>query len=317
MFEDSTKAIIVSSSHTKGIGPRVGSVGYVVSGGTNTSKFLPQQTQFINGLALFALRMIYIRYGYEKERPKYEIKSLIGAIPIVNELRKNSESENIVRTCIEKLPKNDFNSHMWLKAKLDLLGKTDNVNVCILAPINSIGSDLRTCSNLEFEAWFKSLMFQEQTKISIKRIVNNKAYIDKLPNKKIKYISESIRYYLRSKENNDTFMEYILDRKDRREDLIKFVRIIKPIYSNKTFLYHTESMSRLLIKDGYIYKRGSRDINTLFCKLVNYMFIDNILNWKLNLLNKSKLVKNRGSIAAKIRKTKEVLESMANEINSK
>ena len=121
MFEDSTKVVVISSSHTKGVGPRIGSIGYAAPIGTRGSAFLPQQTQFINGFALFALRIIFIRYGYEKERPKYEVKRLLGAIPIVNELRKNSEAEKIVRTSVEKLPKNDFSNHLWLKTKEQLI----------------------------------------------------------------------------------------------------------------------------------------------------------------------------------------------------
>jgi len=317
MFEDSTKAIIISSSHIKGVGPRIGSVGYAVPIRVNTSVFLPHQTQFINGFVLFALRMVFIRYGYGKERPKYEVKKLLGAIPIVNELRKNSETERIVRTSVEKLPKNDFNGHSWLKAKLDLFGKTDNINVCIVAPTRNNSFDLRTCSNLEFEAWFVSLMLQEHVRLSIKKIINNKIYLNKLPVEGANYIGNHLRFYFRTRKNQGAFIDYILEEKGRREDLIKFVRTLKTIYLRRSLVQHTKSISRILNNPGIIYRRGSMNMGSLLCKLTNHMFTDGVINWKLDVLNKAKVVKNKDSITAKIRKTKEVLEHMASEISNK
>jgi hypothetical protein len=317
MFEDSTKIIVISSSHIKGVGPRIGSIGYAAPHRTNKITFLPQQTQFVNGLVLFTVRVSFIRYGYEKERPKYEVKELIGAIPIINELKKNDETENILRTYIERLPRTNFDSHLWLKTKLDLLNRTDNVNVCVLVPINANDSDLRTCSDVEFVAWFKSLMFKEQTKASIYKIVSNRTYLNRLPIKDLIYIGDNFRFYFRSKRNEGAFINHILGSSNRRRDLIRFLKIVKPIYSKGILSDHKEVISRLLTNSKFVYKRGARPTNMLFCKLVNYMFIDNIINWKLDVLKKSRIVKNRNSIAAKIKKTREVLGSMANEINNK
>ena len=177
--------------------------------------------------------------------------------------------------------------------------------------------DLRTCGNLEFEAWFKSIMLQEHTRISIKRIVNNKTYLNKLPDKKLNYMAENLSFYFKARHDDDAFINYVLKQESRREDLVKFIRIMKTIYPRKIFSQNTKFISRALGNTNVIYKKGSSNMNILLCRLVNYMFIDNVINWKLDILNKSKAVKHRGSIAAKIRKTKEVLESIANEISSK
>jgi len=316
MFENSTRVIVISSSHRKGIGPRVGSIGYAVPCGTNVATFLPQRTQFMNGLVLFPLRVAFIRYGYEKERPKYEIKKLIGAIPIVNELRQNSMSEKIIRTCIEKLPKEDFDSHLWLKTKLNLIGKTDNVSTCILAPVND-NSNLITCSNLEFKTWFESFISQEHAKRAVKKIVNNRMYFNKLHDQRLGYVHENLRLYLGNMNDSGLFIKYMLDSVDRRKDLVRFIRIASSIYFNGFFTQHAESITRLLTKREYIYKRGSSNTSMLFCRLVDHMFIDVVTNWKLGILSKAKTVQNRSSIAAKIKKTKEVLESIAKEVSKK
>ena len=318
MFEDSTKAIIISSSHIKGPGPRIGSIGYAIPYQESyRTKFLPSDTQFINGLVLFSIRMTFIRYGYEKERLKYEVKNLIGVVPIINELRKNSDSERILKIFVEKFPKSNFDSHLWLKAKLDLTGKTDNIDVCILAPVNTYDSDLRVCSNMEFNAWFRNFMFRDHTRMSIFRIIHDDIYLNKLPEGQLIHIAKMLRIYFKSKTDGDTFINYIIGSADRREELIRLLKLIKSSYSKNILPEHKRFMTRLLAEGRYDFKRGSHATNLLFCRLLEFMFVDKIFNWKLDLLATKAPMKNRTSIAAKLKRIKEVLESMANEINRK
>lgn len=142
-------------------------------------------------------------------------------------------------------------------------------------------------------------------------------YIRKLPLGKLEHVCANLSFYFRSKSNDQAFMNHILDKKSRRRDLIQFIKMVKPIYSGRILPKHTRLVSRLLAKDGRVYKRGTNEMGILLCNLVNHMFINDVLNWKLNALSKAKAVKNKDSIATKIRKTKGVLESIANETNNK
>jgi len=317
MFENSTKVIVISSSHTKGMGPRIGSIGYAAPFASNNRAFVPQKSQFINGLSAYPLKVAFIRYGYEKERPRYEIKKLIGVIPIIHELRNNSESEKIIRTFIEKLPRSNFDSHTWLKTKLHLLGKTDNVNVCVIVPTDKINSDLRTCSALELRAWFESFTSQAYAKTAIFRIVSNNSYIGKLPDKDIIYIGKNIKYYLQDPQDGGRFIDYVLKSAKKRKDLVKLIQMTKAVCSSEILTDHIEEISRLLMRNDCLYRKGADDTNRLLCKLVDHIFIDTVVNWKLTVLGKSKVVQNKGSIAVKIRKTKEVLKSIADEVSKK
>jgi len=315
MFEDSTRVVIISSSHTKNVGPRIGSIGYATPMPTEPT-FLSHPSQFTNGFVLFALRIVFTRYGYEKKRPKYEVKKLIGAIPIVNELRKNLETERTVRKLLENLPKNDLDSHAWLKAKVNLLGKTDNINICILVPTKN-NPDLRTCSNSEFDAWIKSVMLQEHFKTSIKKILNNRACFRRLPNRRLIGIVDTVEFGLKSKEKYNTFVKYILEKENRRKDLIELVRTVRAIHSRSVLVHHSRVISRALGNGGELYRKGTDSANAITCRLINFMFIDHMTKWKMELLSKAKMVKNRNSMATKIIKTKEVLESIADEVYNK
>lgn len=314
MFADATKSIVISSSRLKGLGARVGSIGYVTTHSAMTTRFLSQNTQFINGLVVFPIRVSFIRYGYEKERPKPEGKDIIGVLPIISELRKNSESENILRTFIEKFSKTDFDSHLWLKTKLDLLGKTDYVDICVIAPVGAQHSDLRTCSTIEFDAWFKSFMFKESVRRSISNFVYNDAHLLKLPDAQLIDIASKLRIYFESAKGRDVFMDYILATADRRENFIKCVRMIRQTPIRKSLDIYKRHTVKLFTRNRPEFKRGTQGMNVLFCKQSERMFIDEVFDWKLKVLAKSS-IKNIGSIISKARKTKEVIESMSREVN--
>lgn len=312
MFAGSTKSIIIASSRLKGLGARIGSVGYATSGQNLT--FLAQGTQFINGLVVSPIRMTFIKYGYERERPKHEVKNIIGIAPVINELRKDSESENIVRTFVDKFQKTDFDSHLWLKTKLDLLGKTDNIDVCILAPVDTHRSDLRVCSNVEFGAWFKSLMYKENIRSHIYNFVYNDTYLRKLPGEQLKDIALRLRIYFESEKGRDAFTDYILEAPHRRENLVRCVRMIDQSYSRKALVSYRKSVLNLFTRNKANFKRGAKIMGALSCKLAERMFVDEIFHWKLTALAKSS-IKNSRSIANKTKKAKEVIESMVNEID--
>lgn len=312
MFAGSTKSIIITSSRFKGLGARIGSIGYATSGQNLT--FLTQSTQFINGLVASPIRITFIRYGYERERPKYEVKNIIGIVPIISELRKDSESETIIRTFTDKFPKTDFDSHLWLKTKLDLLGKTDNIDVCILAPVGTHRSDLRICSDMEFNAWFKSLMYKESIRRPIYNFVHDDVCIHKLPDEQLRDIASKLRIYFESGKGRDAFIDYILSNRPRREDLIKCISMIRQNHSNKAFASYRRSVLNLFSRNKLNFKRGSKIMGSLSCKLSERMFVDEIFYWKLRALTQSS-IKNSKSIANKAKRTKEVIESMANEID--
>ena len=319
MFSDVTKTTVVSSSHVKGVGPRIGSIGYASSYGAapHPSRFLPLNNQFITGLILTALRVAFIRYGYEKGRPKYEVKNILGVVPIVNELKKVREVEDILRTFIEKFPKTNFSTHNWLSNKIDLVNKTDNIEVCILAPIKSIESDLRTCSHMEFCAWFNTFMNLDRNKVGIWRMVSKDNLVNRLHNREMTDYARLLRMYFSSKSDADDLINYISKDLQRRTLMLKLIRALKSTYSRKMLIDHQTDMSRLLLEGRYNYRKGSKALNNLYCKLAEFMFIDEIFNAKMDILKNSKGLKNKDLISNKFKRTKEVLESIGDEINER
>jgi len=319
MFSDPTRAIVLSSSHTKGVGPRIGSIGYASSIGIelHPSRFIQLNSQFVTGLVLTAIRMSFIRYGYEKRRPKYEVKLILGVTPIINELKKTEEVDSIISTFIDKFPKTDFTTHSWLSTKMDLINKTDNIEVCILAPTKNTDLDLRTCSEMEFCAWFNSFMILEYNKVSIWRSIHKENVIERLRSKEMRDCARLLSMYYRSKNEADDLVNYVSAFPERRDSMIKLIRALKATYSRKLLQNHDHHICNLLLEGRYTFKKGTEAMNTLYCKLTEFMFIDKAFDSKLDVLKKSKALKNKELIADKLKRTKEVLESMADEISEK
>jgi hypothetical protein len=320
MFENITKAIVISSSHLKGVGPRIGSVGYVsniIEAGRSQSRLLPQITQFINGIVVYSTRVAFIRYGYEKSRPKYEVKTILAIMPIVNENRKLDKTEHIIRTFIDKFPKNNFNSHIWLKMKLDMLNRTDNIDVCIIVPLKDYKSDLRTCSELEFTAWIKSFLYTEQTRINIYRVLHNVNALNKLTDPELQEPAVKLRDIFRSAQKEDDLINFLATTPKSRVDYIRLLMSLNAIYSNKSIIAQKSRMSRLLLAERFNFKKGSRNMNDLICRLTDHMFIDDIFSWKMNVLKESRNVKNNKAIANRLALTKEVMLKMSEEFNKK
>lgn len=320
MFENVTKAIVISSSHLKGVGPRIGSVGYtssIIEAGRAQSRFLPQTTQFINGIVVYPTRIAFIRYGYEKSRPKYEVKTVLTVMPIVNESRKLDETEHIIRTFVDKFPKNDFNNHMWLKTKLDLLKRTENVDVCVVVPIKDYKSDLRTCSKIEFTAWIRSVLYPEQNRINTYRILYNMNAFNKLPDPALKESAMLLKGIFTSTEKEDELIEYLSNRPQRRVDIVRLLMSLNAIYSNRSITAQKSHIARLLLNGRYIFKKGNKNMSDLLCRLTEHMFIDDMFSWKMLAVKESKNVKNNKAITNRLTLTKEVMLTMSDEFNKK
>lgn len=269
MFNTSTKVAVLASSNTKNIGPKHGSIGYAVSEGAQ--HYVPHllSPSITDGIMLSRSKVAFIRYGFGKERPKYEYKPILNVFPIIDKSTKTENFDEVVSKVVNKFSKEDFGSKFWLNCKADIIGAT-KANVCIMAPILTLGVDLRTCSNLEFSAWFSNTLSSYEAKSSLSRIIANRHYFSKLPSVESRQVAVNLRRCMIDVTCKSKYLNDIIDSSETRTPVIEFIRLLYSITKSP----QEENMRKWSAKrfiDGELrYKKEDFRVKSDFFKVITY-----------------------------------------------
>ena len=311
MFNTSTKVAVLASSNTKNIGPKHGSIGYAVSEGAPYYVTHLLSPNITDGIMLSRSKVAFIRYGFGKERPKYEYKPILNVFPIIDKSTKTEGFDKLVSKVVNKFSKEDFGSKFWLNCKADIVGAT-RVNVCIMAPILTLGVDLRTCSNLEFSAWFNNTLSSYDVKSSLSRILANTHYLSKLPSVESRHVAVHLRSCTIDVAHKSSYLNDIIDSPETRTPVVELIRLLHSITKpSQEKLIRKQATRRF--RDGELrYEKADLNMKSNFFRVITY----NLFSNSAFDATKKAVPKGMSSAFAAIRveHTKKIFVEMAHDI---
>ena len=299
MFIPGTKIVVLASTKCHGLGPRLGSVGFVqeCSDKQSVSNFIGTF-----GALVTLNNVIFTRFGFEtKER--LERKRVILVFPVLTNTEKipaNGQIKHFVKVIGSK-KKNQI-SRLCLHKRFNV---PQNTPVMLAAP-SSLNKNLVKASSSEFTAWFEShiktaeffswlteaVLSRHYTNFNMPQINRNslELFVSLITNKTVK----------------DAYIEDVVHSEDRRHSVINTVQPML-VTSNKYFLRKVyEEILRSLIEGDYR-KQTNLSITNLISKYIFYPGIDNILAKSVKLTREDKLA----TIVGDIKATKEAISGLS------
>lgn len=154
MFELNEKITIVASSCSKKIGPRKGSIGYVMP--------YSQAFSSIPNIDIIAeyVNVAFLRYGYEK---KYRVEraEVIAIFPMLNSPREPIMKERL--GMLNRYINSDNSKATIFKTKTrKVFNASERVPIVLALPTFTPRADLATCSDEEFACWFSTCILSSQ-----------------------------------------------------------------------------------------------------------------------------------------------------------
>ena len=312
MLESNTKAIVLASSVRKNIGPRYGSVGYVI----NAEKpIYIKNLPIANGISISLTNVLFIRYGFEKERIG-EHRLLLNLFPtITRPLQKGNTISKEIDKFLHNFHKNEFNEEPWFSIKA---AKTHNPNkliVAVLAPLRSTGENLASCSKIEFEAWFNSYTMNARIDIALSRLCKE-PYYSRLPlDNDRRELLRAFRECCNSKTDKEILVKHIINDDVVRKIFIKTIVLAKSIAFGKM----NQASTIKALKMSSMFSGSADHLRT--GKFINH-FTDKLFFGKLPHQKRDKVigatpkgrVKSKETVLNQLVETVDLLKSKASEI---
>lgn len=311
MFNTSTKVAVLASSNTKNIGPKPGSIGYAVSEGA--PYYVPHLLvpDITDGIMLSRSKVAFIRYGFGKERPKYEYKPILNVFPIIDKSTKTEGFDEIVTKVVNKFSKEDFGNKFWLNSKANIMGATSS-NVCIMAPILTLGVDLRICSNLEFSAWFNNTLSSYDTKYSLSKIIANNHYLSKLPSVESRNVAVNLRSCMIDTAHKSMYLNNIIGSPVTRAPVVEFIRLLYSITKSPQEKLIRKQTARRLMDGELRYEKTNLNVKSDFFRVITYnLFSDSAFESTKKMVPKGM---NSAFATIRVGHTKKILVEMAHDI---
>lgn len=313
MFERSTKVIVIASSTTKNVGARHGSVGYITDCGQ--PKYIGTIQIGEATVVVAPATILFIRYGFGKERPRYEKKSVLVAFPIFPKPNAGKLSvDEKISIFIKKFKKEKFNESTWYNTKSVFTDRPENMDVCIVAPHPVRDYDLLDCSHAEFEAWFDGIILSHRMRITLDKVANKPSYAIRFP--------ADIRIHFADLRDcamhKDARMEYLWTLKKApklKKVIIETIRMVHCVSVVKSKMTAKKSTSISYIKRAYYTGKTGRIKPGPFYR----MFIEDIFNDQAfdqsDALFKSHSIRDKVAISDSVRETKNTLQNIASALS--
>lgn len=309
MFDFGTKVTVLASSTKRSLGPRYGSIGYVVTSGSNLQYV--EDTNFINGAVVAPTEILFIRYGFEKSRPQAERKEILNVFPILRKPAKEAENLTVLQrteSAIKKFNKEDFDDSTWYHIKSSLLSNPDSSNVCIMSTARVYGEDLMTCSVLEFKAWFESYLMSYEMKAILSKMTN-KRYASRFPKQELRKYLSVFKECASSKIARNERGSDIATNKTVRKEVIEALRLVKAVAYTRQRDNLRKHVNYGAQNNFYIDGSGYLRPEVFFPIAVHSMFTDEF-NWRRERLLNTPM-KNKRIILDRLSQTKDALLFLA------
>jgi len=303
MFESNTKAIVLASSANKNIGPKYGSVGYVVSSG---NPVYVQKLPIANGATISLTDMLFIRYGFGKERAA-ERRLILNIFPVLAKpLQKGSSIPKEMDKLLRNFSKYEFNEEPWFGIKASQAPNPSRLIVAILAPLKSAGEDLISCSREEFEAWFNSYAMNVAMTAILSKVCSE-PYYSRLPfETSHKELLRLFKNYSRSKDDKETLIKHVINDDVARKTFIRTIVLAKSI----VFGQSRKSAMNKALKLASVFGGSSNHLHT--AKFINF-FASNLFSGELPYIKRDKVIS--ATPKSKIKPKEAILEQLIETID--
>lgn len=226
MFEVGSKVIITESSLKKSIGPKKGSIGYVIS---------CSEPVFSHRLStiLSIGNVVFHRFGLE-ERNRSEAKTVLFIFPIGDINKSDNTVTNLTNTI------NNQKSEQVFESVRKEMGVDNSTTIVTALPV--IYSNLLSCSRYEFISWITSLMSNSMFCMALNEAVvtrhfknsNHKSLVNTRFLETLRDMVVDKGY--RNEKVNEAFKDY-----ESRNKIIKDIRALLSMIMTRR--YKTEAMN--------------------------------------------------------------------------
>ncbi len=308
MFEPGTKVIVIASSTTKSVGARHGSIGYATDCGH--PEYIGDICIGESTVAVAPTAILFTRYGFGKERDKYEKKNILMVFPIFPEVgnKKQCYIEK-VNSFIKRFKKEKFDESLWYNTKSVFSQRPESTDVCIVAPYPVRNHALLDSSDTEFGAWFDSIILSHRMGFILNKI--NK------PNYAIKFPENMRAHFARLRDcamHRDARVDFLWALKkdpELKKTVIETLRMVYCVGIRKDKATNRKSTMLSFQKKAYYTAKSGRIKPVPFYR----MFIENVFNdqafERSDKLFRSFSIKNRYLISDNVKETKVTLQNMA------
>lgn len=315
MFDFGTKIVILASQvENHRTGPKYGSEGYVIASG---SANYTEDTRITNALLLSSADILFTRYGFGKIRSTIERKEILNVFPIIRKPPPHEEDMTVLQRlerAINRFKKEDFRSNFWYNAKSNYCSNPDNAYLAIIAPVKVCGEDLVTCKDLEFKAWFESMILSYDMSGAITRTAN-KVFARKFPKPKLLDCLHACKRCIGNQAMRRDYAAYFADTHNRRKEIIETLRIIAAMAFPKV-QSATRSHIQYSINHKFYHDASGRIKPPVFFSGIADNLFTSEFEWKKErILNAT--IKNKKVILDRLSQTKDAMSFLSGEAAQK
>ncbi len=302
MFNLGQKVIVTNSSHKGKIGPKIGSVGYIL--GSDAARIVKRTANEISFCAE-KQNVIFVRYGFGKERTESEIRKVINVFPILANYDK-LRRKNIFKTFTEEIEGKSDN--VWPMVKWELKGQT-NVPICMMHPVENV-EDIRNFNNTNFKAWYKSIT---RSLFFVKNVDKTRPDF-----KWSKYDRGAREYFgaVRDSIRDRSFREKVFDAafssNKIKGEIIYSVKYMQSIFTTAAINQYTVDMTQAYSNN--IYNDGPFLNDLVYPAITSLIFNPSVFEINIELMRKRGLDYNR--IEKSLRQTLRIMRENAQPLYS-
>jgi len=267
MFINSSKIVVLKSSHIGTTGPKKGSIGYI-------NRVL--NTVLLEHVSVCATYcdVSFIRFGFEK-KTRCENKMIIALFPIPD--NKNSAKDQVSRLD-SKINRKKKNKFLDLIRQYFMIGNK-KATIVMAAPVYHKSTDLLKCSPNEFTAWLlslaankifmdfiTSLLITEKYTKSVVPIIKTGDLLKTLQNM---YVDKQFRKLITSTWANNI---------DSRGEIVEGIRILETTHNRLSIILQNRGIKKRL---SY-YKKHKTNIESIFKLVPHQVFSPLTMPYFLN-----------------------------------
>ena len=296
--------LLASSVVGKSIGPKRGSIGYVISPSEPGLKH-------IKGLPSFQvshLSLMFSRFGLEK-KARCEYRSVLNIFPSFNgEIDSLKGFEDRIQNFLSGLIDGNFSKHpFWKDFAMEITGNPNQIIVVTAPALNSKPVDMSTRPFGWSQAWIESLIRSEPFILTARTALTDKMIAKiKIPEKLTRWVIDAHS----DKKAKLTLMEWAASNKEQRNEMVELLRRLHAVSNRRWIDNHLRFFTSRVSKGACVRLVSNVAVPkaTNFTKLVSqYMFEPNVLERKEAVIGENK---DRGVLMDTVMAMKRVRDLM-------
>lgn len=309
MFDFGTKIVVLASSvGNNRTGPKYGSEGYIIA--TSTANYT-DDTRITNALLLSSTDVLFTRYGFGKPRSSAERKEVLNVLPIIRKPPQHEKDMTVLERlerAIKRFNKEDFKNDFWYNIKSNYCPNPDSTYVAMMVPAKVYGENLLACPDIEFKAWFESVILSYDMSGAITR-ATNKVFKTKFPNQKLLNRLVACKDSTKEHEVRQDYAQYFADTSKRRKEVIETLRIVMSMAFPRGQASIRRHLQYGIDQRFYHDEKGEIRPEVFFAAMADNIF-RNEFEWKKERIMNAP-IKNKEIILDRLSQTKDAMSFLS------